>query len=71
MAGHDENTDKSDHPTPRLQATGIRVLESSSFIFYKAYFSWKRMSDKVLKPAGLTHTQYVFLCVLQFLESKR
>lgn len=66
-----ENTDKSDHPTPRLQATGIRILESSSFIFYKAYFSWKRMSDKVLEPAGLTHTQYVFLCVLQSLESKR
>ena len=61
MASHDENTDKSD----------IRILESSSFIFYKAYFSWKRMSDKVLEPAGLTHTQYVFLCVLQSLESKR
>lgn len=65
-----ESTDKSDHPTPRLQATGIRILESSSFIFYKAYFSWKRMSDKVLEPAGLTHTQYVF-CALQSLESKR
>ncbi len=29
------------------------------------------MSDKVLEPAGLTHTQYVFLSVLQSLESKR
>ena len=29
------------------------------------------MSDKVLEPAGLTHTQYVFVCVLQSLESKR
>ena len=28
------------------------------------------MSDKVLEPAGLTHTQYVLLCVLQSLESK-
>lgn len=71
MEGLDENTDKSNHPTPSLQATGIRILESSSFIFYKAYFSWKRMSDKVLEPAGLTHTQYVFLCVLHPLESKR
>ncbi|HJK86152.1 MAG TPA: MarR family transcriptional regulator [Candidatus Megaira endosymbiont of Nemacystus decipiens] len=81
MASHDENTDKSNHPTPstcskasldkRLQATGICILESPSFIFYKAYFSWKRMSDKVLEPAGLTHTQCVFLCVLHPLESKR
>ena len=64
MAGHDENTDKSD----------IRILESSSFIFYKAYFSWKRMSDKVLEPAGLTLIPSMFFYVyyqLQSLESKR
>ena len=77
MKGLHENTDKSDHPTPsscvktsidkRLQATDIRILESSSFIFYKAYFSWKRMSDKVLEPAVLTNKQYIFLCVLQSL----
>lgn len=28
------------------------------------------MSDKALAPDGLTHTQYVFLCVFQSLESQ-
>lgn len=51
--------------------TNVRILEAPSYIFYKAYFSWKRMTDKALEPTGLTHTQYVFLCVLQSLESKR
>ncbi|WP_371218695.1 MarR family winged helix-turn-helix transcriptional regulator [Orientia tsutsugamushi] len=46
----------------------IPVLESPSFTFAQAYFTWKRITDRALDAVSLTHTQYVFMGTLFELE---
>jgi DNA-binding MarR family transcriptional regulator len=48
----------------------VHILEGPSFVFYQAYFSWRRITDKALETVGLTHTQYIFLCTLASLEKQ-
>ena len=56
-------------PDNATKEYSIPVLEGPSFTFARAYFTWKRITDRALEAVvGLTHTQYVFMGTLFELE---
>ena len=45
--------------------------ESIGFLLWQTHNNWQRKLNKVLKPLGLTHVQYILLASLQHLETIR